>query len=295
MSPTSLGGSLLFLIRLVSLFESANAGFINLTIDDTDTSYFTWVEPPIQFPMPTPMWAAASVSDPCGHCSAQPQLASATAIHNQTWHDGRNDSTGSLTFQGSDVFIYGIDLLNSADISFSLDGAVTSDHQYTGTFNYVFDVLFFAANNVTAGVNHTVSWVLSETSTNGTSALFDYAIITIDGSNSNGMSASLPTSSESSSTAHSLATKHHSKAGSIAGGVVGGVTAACLAGLLLWRRRRGANNTISTIGGAPSGAMGGHGMQTIQPFVGTPNEPPTSVSQTSKISQFLPAHWITLS
>jgi hypothetical protein len=53
MSSTSLGGFLLLFIHLVSL--SANAVFTNLTIDDTNTSYFTWVEPPIQFPTPNPM------------------------------------------------------------------------------------------------------------------------------------------------------------------------------------------------------------------------------------------------
>jgi hypothetical protein len=101
MSSTSLGGFLLLFIHLVSL--SANAVFTNLTIDDTNTSYFTWVEPPIQFPTPNPMWVAASVSDPCSYCSAQPQLdpAAAAAIHNQTWRDGRVGSTGSLTFQGN--------------------------------------------------------------------------------------------------------------------------------------------------------------------------------------------------
>ncbi|KAJ7892640.1 hypothetical protein B0H13DRAFT_1886675 [Mycena leptocephala] len=261
MSLTSLCGWVLLLAL------PANSILTNITIDDTNMMYFSWVEPPISFPAPNPMWAAASASNPCSYCSAQPQSANASAINNQTWHDGRNGSSGSLTFQGSDVFIYGIDLFNSANASFSLDGVATSAHWYSGTSEFVFSALFFAAKNLTAGVNHTVSWVLSETSTNGSSALFDYAVITTDGANS--------TSSPS------VATKGHSKTGPIAGGVVGGVVVvACLAGFLLLRRRRRSNDIISAP--PPSGAASAPGMHTIQPFVGNPSEPSSSERQPSK-------------
>jgi hypothetical protein len=94
MSLTSLCGWVLLLAL------PANSILTNITIDDTNTTYFSWVEPPISFPAPNPMWAAASASNPCSYCSAQPQSANASAINNQTWHDGRNGSSGSLTFQG---------------------------------------------------------------------------------------------------------------------------------------------------------------------------------------------------
>ncbi|KAJ6583542.1 hypothetical protein DFH09DRAFT_1144662 [Mycena vulgaris] len=241
----------------------------NLTIDDTNTNYFTWVEGPIQFPAPNPVWAAASSSNPCGYCSARPDLGNATAVHDQTWHDGRVGATASLTFRGSDVFIYGIDLFNSANISFTMDG-VASSHQYLGTSEYVFNALFFAARNLALGVNHTVSWVLTETSTNGSSALFDYAVITVDasaGSSSSSASSPTPTTGSPNSSAPRAA-RNHSKVGPIVGGVLGGLALVCLAAffLLSWRRKRSIRSAAEGTTPAPR-AMG-----VVEPFTSVASE-----------------------
>jgi hypothetical protein len=66
-----------------------------------------------------------------------------------------------------------IDLYNSLRIAFSQGGAGVVYHQYSGSSALVFDVLFYMIGNLPAGVNHTVSWVL----TNGSGALFDYAVL----------------------------------------------------------------------------------------------------------------------
>jgi hypothetical protein len=77
------------------------------------------------------------------------------------------------------VYIYGIDLTNPANISFSLDGTFSSFHYYAGSAQFTFNALFFSATDLSEGNgNHTVSWVLHATKMNGTTGLFDYAVIT---------------------------------------------------------------------------------------------------------------------
>src|ERR1700761_5210319 len=87
----------LFFPETLALFHTAvaRAGPANITIDDTDTRYFTFDRVPTDNP---PSWAAISPTAPCAYCSAQPPTAD---IYNQTWHDGEEVSTGSFTFQGA--------------------------------------------------------------------------------------------------------------------------------------------------------------------------------------------------
>jgi hypothetical protein len=78
------------------------------------------------------------------------------------------------------MYIYGIDLENPANIPFALDGVNTSFHYYAGTEQFVVNQLFFSAKNLEESVNHTVSWVLNKSKTDGTTGLFDYAVITVE-------------------------------------------------------------------------------------------------------------------
>ncbi|KAF8190918.1 hypothetical protein K438DRAFT_904188 [Mycena galopus ATCC 62051] len=87
----------LLLFTLLTFSTRARAALTNLTIDDANLTYFTWTEDPGIEPVPTIPWAAISPGDPCLYCSAQPPD---TDIHDQTWHDGSNNSAGSFTFQG---------------------------------------------------------------------------------------------------------------------------------------------------------------------------------------------------
>ncbi|KAJ7858873.1 hypothetical protein B0H13DRAFT_1901685 [Mycena leptocephala] len=51
---------------------------------------------------------------------------------------------------------------------------------YTGFAQFVFkSQLFFSTTALAPSANHTVSWVLHATETNGTTGLFDYAVITV--------------------------------------------------------------------------------------------------------------------
>ncbi|KAF7368622.1 hypothetical protein MVEN_00186100 [Mycena venus] len=203
-------------LLLFTIFTITRATLTNVTIDDTDLSYFTWTEDTDVFPQPTIPWAAITPTTPCDYCSAQPQT---TDIHNQTWHDGSNNSAGSFTFQGQAVYIYGISQANSVNTSFTMDGNVSAFHYYTGSAQFVFNSLFFSAKDLTPNVNHTVSWVLHATNTSGVTGagLFDYAVITVDQTQS---SSSSPSSSSTSPPSPAPPSKSKSKAGPIAGGVV---------------------------------------------------------------------------
>ncbi|KAJ7064043.1 hypothetical protein C8F01DRAFT_1229591 [Mycena amicta] len=225
------------------------AGLTNLTIDDTDTTYFSFSNGSTN----PPAWAAITPQTPCNYCSAQPQTKD---IHNQTWHDGSVGSVGSFTFNGTAVWIYGIDLADPANISFTLpDVHLSTFHYYNGSEQFVFNSLLFSATNLpTDAGSHTVSWVVNKSSKNGTTALFDYAVITVDEEDP---ASTSPSESGSASVAHS--SKSH--AGPIAGGVIGGVLVLLLLGALVlfcWRRRRG--NASSQNPQTPQSEM-------IQPFV----------------------------
>ncbi|KAJ7312861.1 hypothetical protein DFH08DRAFT_1087423 [Mycena albidolilacea] len=226
--------SLLPLLLTLAILSTSQADLTNITIDDSDLAYFTWIQNTGSF-LPNLPWAAITPTSPCVYCSARPPQTA--DIYNQTWHDGSNNSAGSFTFQGSAVYMYGIDLKDPANISFTMDGNVSTFHYYNGSEPFVFKSLFFSAKDLIENVNHTVSWVLHATRTNGTTqaALFDSAIVTVNQSQT-----SAPANSSSSTGSPATATKSKSHAGAIAGGVVGGLAAMAiivLVAMLLLRRR----------------------------------------------------------
>jgi len=75
-----------------------------------------------------------------------------------------------------------------------MDANVLTFHYYNGSEQFVFKSLFFSAKDLIDGVNHTVSWVLHATRANGTTqaGLFDYAIVTIDQSQTSTSCVLLP-------------------------------------------------------------------------------------------------------
>ncbi|KAF8211862.1 hypothetical protein K438DRAFT_1216467 [Mycena galopus ATCC 62051] len=157
---------------IVLLFAALTSGALtNKTIDDTSSQFF----------FSTPNWAGVTPENPCGYCSSRPPDS-----YNQTYHDGNYGpsssslTTGSFTFTGSAVYIFGIDQANTMpDISFTLNGE-TQVHHYTGTEQYVPNALFFSAEGLASGT-YTVNWVFKLDPTTGVSiqdALFDYAIVT---------------------------------------------------------------------------------------------------------------------
>ncbi|KAJ7692612.1 hypothetical protein B0H17DRAFT_1200430 [Mycena rosella] len=194
-------GPLLAALALLFTFPvTVNAALTNLTIDDANSTFFT---------------------HPCAGCSAQPGTVE---IYDQTWHDGNNGSSGTFTFQGTEVYIYGIDLADPVNISPTMEAAADAFHYYAGSDQFVFNSLFYHAANLSGGANHTVSW-------------------TLHGTKKMGRARSSTTLSMASA---STSIKSHT--GSIAGGVVGAVGSALLIGVglffLLRQRKKARENAL---------------------------------------------------
>ncbi|KAJ6492796.1 hypothetical protein C8R47DRAFT_1119803 [Mycena vitilis] len=176
----SLGTIPLVLLALLATSPSARvyAALKNITVDDTDNTYWTW----------TGSWRAVTPTAPCSDCLAQPDAGQA---YDSTWHDGSLLS-GSFTFQGSAVYIYGIDVINPASISFAMnDPAKTSVHLYEGQ-DYAYNSLFFSANDLDAQSEHTVTWALNSSPVGGGAGLFDYAVVTVDQADPSSSSTTSP-------------------------------------------------------------------------------------------------------
>ncbi|KAJ6595793.1 hypothetical protein DFH09DRAFT_905784 [Mycena vulgaris] len=147
----------------------AYAALTNWTVDDTNSTFWSWGD----------LWNAVTPSTPCSGCLTQPDPSQ---VYKHTWHDGSTLSNsrrvGSFSFQGSAVYIYGIDSTNSANISFSMDDtSATSFHSYSGV-GYVYESLFFTAAGLESDAQHNITWIVEESSMGGTVALFDYAVVT---------------------------------------------------------------------------------------------------------------------
>ncbi|KAJ7859194.1 hypothetical protein B0H14DRAFT_3630954 [Mycena olivaceomarginata] len=172
--------SALFLPLAFLIPTSIFAVLTNLTVDDTNTIFFNFIDADAN----PPSWAAISPGDPCAYCSAQPQTVS------------------------SAVYIYGIDPAGPANISFTMDDANKSFHYYNGTQQF--------------------------SKTNGTTGLFDYAVVTVEESVA-------PSRSAVPNQGGATTTSKKSKAGVIAGAVVASIGGLILIGgivFVLLRRRR---------------------------------------------------------
>src|ERR1700753_3445566 len=69
------------------LATRAFAASANITVDDTNSAFWTFVGG----------WSAVTPETPCPSCFAQPDP---TQVFNSSWHDGSVVS-GSITFQGA--------------------------------------------------------------------------------------------------------------------------------------------------------------------------------------------------
>ncbi|KAJ7064853.1 hypothetical protein C8F01DRAFT_777311 [Mycena amicta] len=239
--------TVLLLFALLALLWASQCGatLVNITVDDTNTTAWTWVG----------SWHAITQDDPCTECNLQPD---GNRAHNHSWHDG-DLLSGSFTFQGVAVYIYGIGFTRPpANITFAMSNPPISAFYYVNSSGvFVYDELFFSADGLDGTTQHTVVWNEQPNSINGGGiGLFDYAVVTVDqaessssggpqplssttsstsadGSNSSSLpsaSATSSTSDESTSSSPPSANNsgnftRKSKAGPIAGGVVAGVAA----------------------------------------------------------------------
>nr|GAT59091.1 predicted protein [Mycena chlorophos] len=201
----------LLLLLLVCNAPSANGAVTNTTFDNTSPK-FTF----------SGGWTSISPSSPCDYCSSKPD---ASQTYNQTWEDGnyasnaREQTTGTFTFTGSAVYIYGIDQATSQpNIVFTL-GDIQSTHHYTGTEQFAYNALFFSAAGLDASTEQTVSWVYELDQSTGVSvqeALFDYAIVTSGTDNVAAPNPDVTTTTASSQTSTQTQTQTGSSTGSSA-------------------------------------------------------------------------------
>ena len=99
---------------------------------------------------------------------------------------------------GTAVYIYGIDVLNPANVTFAMSNpSIASFHFYSGS-GYVYNSLFFSATQLDPSVQHTVTWLMETSSVGGGAALFDYAKVTISQADVSSSSASTSPSTPSS-------------------------------------------------------------------------------------------------
>ncbi|KAJ7485875.1 hypothetical protein FB451DRAFT_1231325 [Mycena latifolia] len=204
-----------------------------LIIDDTETPFFTWTGGSSGSNAP---WTAVTPATPCSSCPAPPP----PTAHNGTYHVGRKGSAGSLTFQGSAVALYGINIKDGANISFVLDGALRTTFYYDGTDMYTYHAALFDVEDLAPRDNHTVSWTVDVGSTGGSLAFFDYAIIAGNAGVLGGSTTMSLTPTQTAQPAISTTTKRL-KSGTIAGIVIGVLPLSVILGMIAlhtWRRRR---------------------------------------------------------
>ncbi|KAF7365964.1 hypothetical protein MVEN_00471900 [Mycena venus] len=163
-------GVALALHAFLALYSSqqVHAALINITVDDTDVQFWSYAGP----------WNSITPSTPCFGCKAHPDPEQA---YNKTWHDA-SLASGSFTFQGSAVYIYGIDFPDPGNLTFGMNNpSITTFHYYGGTA-YVYNSLFFSATGLDPTVEHTVTWLFeqSSNSSSGQAGLMDYALVTVD-------------------------------------------------------------------------------------------------------------------
>ncbi|KAF8194730.1 hypothetical protein K438DRAFT_1968683 [Mycena galopus ATCC 62051] len=227
--------------RISPIFMAAQAyaASMNITFDDTNSTVWTFVG----------QWNAVTPSTPCPGCFAQPDPMQ---VVNSSWHDGSVVS-GSVTFQGSAIYIYGIDMTatSGTNISFSMNNPSNVGFHYFGSTGTTYNVPFFTAADLDSSVEHTVSFI-GQTSLAGAGAmLFDYAVVTVEQQDTTlssspsiaplSTSSISPLQSQSASSIPIPTPTHKSNTGAIVGAIVGVVGALLILGalfLFLRRRRR---------------------------------------------------------
>ncbi|KAJ7064851.1 hypothetical protein C8F01DRAFT_1367088 [Mycena amicta] len=165
---------------------------INITVDDTDTTAWTWAG----------SWNAITRQNPCTVCFAQPD---GSRTHNYSWHDG-DLLSGSFTFQGVAVYIYGIDVVDPANITFAMSNPPISAFHYKDSGGgYIYNSLFFSASGLDGTSQHTVTWMETLNPIGGGAGLFDYAVVTVDEVEESSPSSARPSLGKSSTRSSSSA------------------------------------------------------------------------------------------
>ncbi|KAJ6480654.1 hypothetical protein DFH09DRAFT_258410 [Mycena vulgaris] len=146
--------------------HGASASAVNITFDDTNSTFFTF----------TQSWNSVTPSTPCPGCFWQ---LDASQTYQSTWHDAADSRSGSCTFRGSAIYLYGVDVPGGANISFTMNTpARQAYHYYSGDAGPVYHALLFHADDLDPNTDHTLTFLLAPASDGGSVGIIDYAVVT---------------------------------------------------------------------------------------------------------------------
>ncbi|EJD35803.1 hypothetical protein AURDEDRAFT_175142 [Auricularia subglabra TFB-10046 SS5] len=234
-------------VLAASVVWAVSARILNMTIDDTLGDERTG-----KLPQYEPDWIPRSVGGaPCTGCGAQPD---GSLAFKGTWHDRSTyvkdpPCTISLDFSGSRIYVFFIlhnnlgTVNKNTRVRFFLDSSVNSAGDYVHVsdragVHYLYNQLVFDSTTLEFG-NHNLLISSYSNGTDGSLALFDYAVYTTDDDPiPHTTQTAGPTPSQREGDGHSP------RVGvAIGGSIAGGLVAAILLGVAYWiYTRRGRTN-----------------------------------------------------
>ncbi|KAJ6458873.1 hypothetical protein C8R47DRAFT_1328135 [Mycena vitilis] len=304
MAPTFASAALCLLVLLAT---PAWAVLTNITVDDSNSAFWTFVGG-----VPGSAWNAITPSTPCPGCSAQPDP---TQAYNSTWHDG-TDKSGWVIFRGAAIYIYGINLAPDTAgtrITFQLNNASTGGFYLfpLGSNGTAYNVPFFSATDLDPGAQHNASFSGQAEPGGPGAMLLDYAVITVDQpdpattspisvtTSPTSVATSATSSPSPSLTPTRTASRHKSKTGVIIGvvvAVIGGL--ALLGGVLMFlhrRRRKPASSVQSNFDldpgdnrAAAGGVLSTPGL-IVESYRPVPTDEPSFIGEVVPVSAVSPA------
>ncbi|EIM86298.1 uncharacterized protein STEHIDRAFT_122216 [Stereum hirsutum FP-91666 SS1] len=139
----------------------------NVTFDDTQAS-FSWAG----------SWTVSRADDDlCEECSSS--KIDATQLFNGTSHNAlASNSTGSCTFTGTAIYVYGVDAPNSGTMRFTVDDDhnTTEAHVYDGD-SVIYDATLYSVAGLSNG-QHTLNFEMTTAPEDGGMSCIDYAVVT---------------------------------------------------------------------------------------------------------------------
>ncbi|KAJ7440134.1 hypothetical protein FB451DRAFT_1300699 [Mycena latifolia] len=205
----------------------------------------------------TQSYNAVTPSTPCPTCFWQ---LDASQVYSATWHDAAERRSGSCTFRGSAIYLYGVDVPGGANISFTMNTpAMQTYHHYDGdSTGAVYHALLFQAGDLDPDTEHTLTWLLEPAADGGSVGILDYAIVTqADLTDSNP-----PAPSPSATNSKRPVTL-------IVGAVVaaiGGCAVMITVVFVLWRRKRSRDAHVKELHLDTGAEMESAALLTIHPF-----------------------------
>ncbi|KAH8813366.1 hypothetical protein DL96DRAFT_517820 [Flagelloscypha sp. PMI_526] len=129
-------------------------------------------------------WQAVSSLSPCTGCAAQGEngeAVEANKAYGGTYHyalaSNSDPKTGTITFRGNAIQVYGIQFNYGGAIAFSLPGTSGGRYEPPLSSPLVYNTLIFEANGLSEAVDQVLTFSLQFASTNGTATILDYAIV----------------------------------------------------------------------------------------------------------------------